>query len=66
VGGRVDGGRQPIVGRHVGDVADQQVVAWSAVDQVAVLSGIFPAARRWRLPTSEWSSWADLTLQLSL
>ena len=31
-------GRQPRLGLHVGDVADQEVITWSAVDQVAVLT----------------------------
>lgn len=38
VGSGVQGRRQPGVRLHVGDVADEEVITWSAVDQVAVLT----------------------------
>src|SRR5918994_482776 len=38
MGSWVDGGRQPVLGLVVGDVADQEVITWSGVEQVAVLT----------------------------
>ena len=38
MGSWVDGGRQPVLGGVVGYVADQEVITWSAVEQVAVLT----------------------------